>query len=311
MAGAGKAFIKHSKPLSPPEQVHDNGFGHPPHPLVIREGMRFFPRKKEPRKPAWPLTVRSAPDEQGKVRCRRDEPTGPVDVEVSASWLLARRADGQGSHVQFAGWAPRKYRTCAQVVEVVDGLATLVLPEWHPARPVPLDGRLLPQGARCAGAWLQLRADLSAGRAAKLSPSHLKALTEAPKSVHPVAYTPPARAPERPRPDVGEGCGDIVLTVDTNALETAPRSGGLIELYVYRRPEATLAGDWAYIAPIGEHTITQRLRIRETRALPVGALVRCDPHPQGLRVAVPYPAGERHSTRWTWRWFSAPSTDMP
>ncbi len=306
MAGAGKAFIKHTKNLSPPEQVRDNGFGHPPHPVVIREGMRFFPRKKEPRKPVWPLTVRSKPDEHGKVRCRRDEPTGPVDVVVSASWLLSRRADGQGSHVQFAGWVPRKYRTSAQVIEIVDGLATLILVEWHPSRPVPLDARLLPQEARHAGSWLQLRADLSAGRAAKLSPSHLKVLPEAPQDVHPAAYAPPVRAPERPRPDVGDGCGDIVLTLDSNALQAAPRSGGLVELYVYRRPDGTVAGDWAYLAPIGEHTITQRLRIQDVRALPMGALVRCEAHPEVLPVEVPYPAGERHATRWVWRWFSMP-----
>ncbi len=306
MAGAGKAFIKHTRPLTPPEQVHDNGFGLPPHPLVIREGMRFFPRKRDKRKSEWPLTVRARPDEDGQVRCRRDEPTGPVDKSVAASWLLQRRADGQGTHVQFVGWVgERKYATVAHVEEIVDGVAILVLPEWHPARPVPLDARLLPPGGH-PGAWVRCRADLSVGRPARLALSHLAAVDPpSPDEVHPPAYVPPERRGARERPAVGEGCGDIVLNVEPDVLDTAPRSRGLIELFVYRRPDAAREGDRVYLAPLGSTHITTFVRLRQVKTLPVGALLRCDPTPVALATPERHPGGQRHATRWLWRWFPA------
>lgn len=305
MAGAGKAFIKHTKGLSPPEQVHDNGYGLPPHPLDLREGMRFFPRKTEPRKPAWPLTVRGR-TAAGAVRCHRDDPENPAEVVFAESWLLRTRRDGQGSNVQFAGWAPRKYRTVALVVAIDERIATLVLPEWHPSRPVPLDPRLLPRGSG-AGVWLSLRADLSVGRAAKLAPSHLTLLPDGPRErLHPVDHAPPEPTVEPERPEVGEGCGDVVLTVEPDILQAAPRGGGLIELYVYRRPDATKAGDWVYLAPTGSREITARLQVRDVRSLPVGALLRCDPEPISVPARLLHPTGERHTTRWLWRWFARP-----
>jgi hypothetical protein len=305
MAGAGKAFIKHTRGLSPPEQVHDNGFGHPPHPLELRSGMRFFPRKREPRRSVWPLVVRGAVDERGQVRCRREDPAAPADVVVSAGWLLQRRGDGQGRHVQFAGWAPRKYGTFALVVAVEETLATLVLVEWHPARPVPLDARLLPTGAR-VGSWLAVKADLSAGRPAKLAVSHLRPVDVPAGRLCDVTYRPPARMPARGRPEVGEGCGDIVVTVDPDVLSSAPRSGGLLELFVYRRPEGCRPGDQVFLAPTGQDVVEACLTVEEVRPLPVGALVRCRPAVGHLAEPVTVPAGERHTTRWQWRWFNAP-----
>ncbi|HLM85188.1 MAG TPA: hypothetical protein VK272_03260 [Solirubrobacteraceae bacterium] len=91
-------------------------------------------------------------------------------MRTTAHRLLAARADGQGLHYSFLGWAPRRYRTWAVVVAIEDAAATVVLPEWHPGRPVRLPRRLLPAqgGVAC---WLTLRADLSVPAAGQLNPS--------------------------------------------------------------------------------------------------------------------------------------------
>jgi hypothetical protein len=93
-------------------------------------------------------------------------------VGLTRSRLLATREDGQGRFFQFLGWSPRRYRTWALVVEVGDPTATLVLPEWHPTRPVSMPARLLPDGAR-QGVWLRLSADLSAPAPGRLCPASL------------------------------------------------------------------------------------------------------------------------------------------
>lgn len=116
----------------------------------------------------------------GQVIARRDD--GPRErVLLSASRLLARGGDGQGRYFQFLGWSSRRYRTWATVVRVENQTATLVLPEWHPARPVLLPLRLLPESARAAGARLVLSADLSAPAPGRLGLSSL-ALSGRPSS---------------------------------------------------------------------------------------------------------------------------------
>jgi len=87
---------------------------------------------------------------------------------IAASRLEASGPDGQGVEFRFIGWRSRRYTTWA-VVRVVDGdRVTLVLPEWHPARPVSCPARLLPVRSRRPGEWLRFQADLSAPTAARL-----------------------------------------------------------------------------------------------------------------------------------------------
>ena len=103
----------------------------------------------------------------GYVPARRDEGAHEA-VRITVSRLLARRDDGQGRYFQFLGWSSRHYRTQARVLVLEDQMATLIVPEWHPTRPVPVPSRLLPEPSRMVGAWLTLSADLSAPVAGKL-----------------------------------------------------------------------------------------------------------------------------------------------
>ena len=176
MGAAGKKLHRHgarTKARSPAASVSDGGYGAPPHPVRIRAGQRFWPRSGRRRRPIVVCGV----GEDGIVRARRID-GDREGVRVSAARLAARRADGQGLYYQFIAWAPRRYRTWAVVVSVDASEATLVLPEWHPARPVRLPSRLMPEGARYANAWLSLRVDLSVSAAGQLNPAGLSACAD-------------------------------------------------------------------------------------------------------------------------------------
>jgi hypothetical protein len=90
-------------------------------------------------------------------------------VCVSLGLLAQTRPDGQGARYQFTAWTSRRYRTWAMVVLVDDERSILVLPEWHPGRPVRFPTRLVPADSRHSGAWLILKADLSSTSAAALN----------------------------------------------------------------------------------------------------------------------------------------------
>jgi hypothetical protein len=93
---------------------------------------------------------------------------------IAASRLEAAGPDGQGIEFRFLGWRPRRYTTWAVVRAATSDQLTLVLPEWHPGRPVLRPTRLLPPGATHPGEWLRLEADLSAPYPARLDLSDLK-----------------------------------------------------------------------------------------------------------------------------------------
>ncbi|MGA2165069.1 MAG: hypothetical protein ABSH36_11455, partial [Solirubrobacteraceae bacterium] len=106
------------------------------------------------------------------VTARRDD--DPREhITITATRLLARRPDGQGRYYQFLGWSPRRYRTWATVIAIENTTVTLVLPEWHPTRPVRLPIRLLPPSAHTINASVALTANLSAPTAGKLAPASI------------------------------------------------------------------------------------------------------------------------------------------
>lgn len=176
MGAAGKKLHRHgarSKARSPAASVSDGGYGAPPHPVRIRAGQRFWPRSGKRRRPI----VVCAVSEDGVVRARRLDGAGER-VRVTATRLVARRPDGQGRYYQFIAWSPRRYQTWAVVVRVDSSETILVLPEWHPARPVRLPNRLMPENARRTQEWLSLRADLSVSAAGQLNPAALSTCAE-------------------------------------------------------------------------------------------------------------------------------------
>lgn len=119
---------------------------------------------------------------------------GARERATIAVGLLGRaRTDGQGKDFQFFGWKPRRYGTWAVIVLTEESHATLVLPEWHPARPVVFFARLLPAQARGPGAWLRLHADLSAPHAARLNLSDFELCTDPGEEYCPRPVWTPAR----------------------------------------------------------------------------------------------------------------------
>jgi hypothetical protein len=228
IASAGHKFIAHRKSSSPSAQVSDGGWGLPPHPLAARSGQRYWPRHAKRK-----LTLQLARVNGTSTEARRVDDVHQK-LRVSVDRLLAVRPDGQGELYQFAGFAPRRYSTFAYVAAMDDAQATLVLPEWHPARPASVPARWLPAGSG-AGTWLSCRADLSATSAGRLAIERLAASTDpGPAVAHRPTYVPPELERAGDRPDVGPGCGDIVIH---------PGPGVLASL-----SEATRRGETARVA---------------------------------------------------------------
>lgn len=172
MAGAGKKLHGNGTPRrqrSPTASVSDGGYGRPAHPTRVHAGQKYWPRRGMRRRA---LVVRSV-GRDGKVIARRLD-GARERVAVTRARLLATREDGQGRHFQFLGWSSRRYRTWAVVIEVHEAVASLVLPEWHPTRPVCLPLGALPECARRPGVWLKLTADLSAPAPGKLHTASLR-----------------------------------------------------------------------------------------------------------------------------------------
>jgi hypothetical protein len=174
MAAAGKKLRGHgarNRAQSPAASVSDGGYGARPHPTPIRAGQRFWPRSRRTGRRRSPLEVRSV--RAGSVVVSRLDRARERST-IAASRLQAAGPDGQGVEFQFLGWRPRRYATWA-VVGAADGdCVMLVLPEWHPGRPVMRLARLLPPGATRPGEWLALEADLSAPYPARLNLSDLE-----------------------------------------------------------------------------------------------------------------------------------------
>lgn len=188
MAAAGKKLHGHgasSKARSPAASLSDSGYGRPPHPLRVRAGQRYWPRRAACRRP---FAITGAPAGEFVVGVRADG--ARERVRTSTRRLLATRLDGQGLHYSFLGWQSRRYRTWAIVVELDDAWATVVLPEWHPARPVRLLARLLPAHAGL-GQWLTVRANLCVVAAGQLNPSYFVCCSDpGPDRCHRPAWRP-------------------------------------------------------------------------------------------------------------------------
>lgn len=315
MGAAGKAFISHTKGLSPPAQTKDGGYGPPPHPLRLRTGMKFWPRVGKRKRPFVLRALRG-----NHALGTRVDGEGET-VRVTVARLLATRPDGQGAYYQFLGYPRRRYRTFATVHSVTDNLAILALPEWHPRRPVSFAPGLLPADALEPGAWMRCAADLGAPAAAQLNLADLVRVPDPGADVCPrPSIELPAAARERPRPAIGAGCGDIVLKRSPDR-EPAVR-GGLIDVYVDERPAGMRAGDRVYRSMHGGREITGYLVLKHLELRPMGALLRCLPDAVALAEPIELTDDPRQNA-WRWRWWprddehpdpketSCPSTPSP
>lgn len=210
MGSAGHAFLAHTKALSPSASVRDGGWGDPPHPLEVRPGQRYWPRAGRRRRV---FVVKRVSGEEVVVQ-RLDGAEERVRLK-RARVLATRPEDGQGRHYAFGGCIPRRYATHAALVALDGEQAVLVVPEWHPARPVRLPLRQLPAGGADVGTWYRVTADLGAASAARLSVAGFVAVEDpGPGSAHRPAWSArDAPRPAPPRPSMGRGCGDLVVNL--------------------------------------------------------------------------------------------------
>lgn len=264
MGSAGHAFLAHTKALSPPASVGDGGWGMPPHPLAVRPGQRYWPRAGRRK---LPFVVRRVSGEQ--VVGQRLDNDGRV-VHLTAARLLATRDDGQGRHYAFSGHIPRRYATHAVVVALEDERATLVVPEWHPARPVVLPARQLPAGAVRVGAWFAAQADLSASSAPRLALAGFVAVEDpGPRRAHRPTWRPgdglvrgdasASTPPVARRTALGRDCGDIVVALSpaeaaqwtrpADAAAAAPPPKRRVVVSVQRPPAVHRTGPTPKLAP--------------------------------------------------------------
>ncbi len=308
MGAAGKKYLRiaHSKSNSPAPQAKDNGYGTPPHPLRVVSGQQFWPRHGDQRRS---FVV-------GRVQARNslvwgrflDQDEGKI--RVSEQKLLATREDGHGLYFAFAGYMPRRYSTWAQLASIDEttNTAVLVLPEWHPSRPVAIPAHLLP--VNTPGAWLSCRADLSAGRAAYLNVADFKIIPDpGPARCHRPAYVAPAPAAARVVPPWGRECGDIVLEC-SNGIGIYNQVGGKLEVHVRERPTGIAAGGRIYLAG-GERLLREYLFIEVVRPCPNGLFLICDPKPRTTGSPIPMPDDERITHRWRWRWWAQDLDNAP
>jgi hypothetical protein len=307
VGASGKKLTGHgarSKSKSPPAQSKDGGYGLPPHPLALRPGQRYAPRSGKTRRPIQIVRVDRA---TGRAVARRIGGDQEI-VNIAASRLLALRGDGQGRHYQLQGFEPRRYRTYATVATMRDEQhALLVVPEWHPARPVLFPARLLPVETRSRGAWLRCTADLSHGRPAQLNLADLIACDDpGPEACHRPGYSPPKRPSPMPVPSCGPGCGDIVLDLPTGSMDALRNVAGLIEVAIPRRAHGLRQGARIYLAEDGR--IDRYLRLVDRRLLPNGDRLRCEPN--STYLARPIAAsGSCEQQRWRWRWWNCSDED--
>ena len=183
MGGAGKKLQgggARAKHRSPAAQVSD-GYGPLPHPLRLLPGQIFFPRSANGRRRLFSVERVGAK----RVGCRRLDGSRER-FAVSTQRLLDQH------HYVFQGYRSRQYRTWAHVVALHGDTATVVVPEWHPGRPVTIPARALPVEARWPDGCLTVTADLSAPHPARLKLAPLAACPSPPAGTCP----PPDRQPD-------------------------------------------------------------------------------------------------------------------
>jgi hypothetical protein len=297
VAGSGKKLQgggARSKRRSPAAQVSDGGFGRPPHPLRVMAGQVFFPRSSTGRRRLLEITHSG-----GEVALARRVESPREKLTISVARLLARQADGQGRFYSFQGYRSREYRVLARVAAVDGDGAVVVVPEWHPARPVPLAASALPPGARQANSWLVVVADLSAPTPARLGlspagPGPPPPANECP----PVLWAPSPPPGAGRRPERGVGCGDVVLERPSFHEE----ADGRIGVFVPDRPEGLEPDARVYLPDPVEPRVAGFVAVEQVRVSPNGATLVCAPCMHELAVPVAF-EGRREQGRWRWRWW--------
>jgi hypothetical protein len=217
VGAAGKKLRGHgarSKTRSPRQTPSNDTSGPVPHPRRVINGQRFAPVHGRRRRP-FHITSHRKDGRVFAVKADRRKER----IALRAKRLLAVDENGNGRHYRFIAYVPgRRYRTYAYIISVPSKSALLLLPDWHPDRPVRFPARLLPADARLPGAWLTCTADLGSAHGAGLNLADLVACADpGPRVCHrpgglrcctlDAGSADPGGAGARPRPAVPQGSG--------------------------------------------------------------------------------------------------------
>lgn len=296
MGGAGKQLLgggARHKFNTPAAQVSDQGYGRPPHPLRVLPGQIWFPARTNGRRRRWEIT---RVDGQ-TAHARRQEPPERQQI-LSVDRLLAVNPDGSGKHYTFQGYRSKGYRTWAQLVDHDDKQAIVILPEWHPARPVRLSVRALPPNVENTGAWMLVSADLSAPRPSllNLTPKRACPAPATSECVTPTWQPAPAKV-NRPVATYGARCGDIVLEHHPQPLV---QTNGCLAFFVPQRPEGVGPRSRLYVPD--DHQIYGYYQLAGVQPGPHGAGLIAEPRLIELFQRIPM-QGTLVAGTWRWRWW--------
>jgi len=281
----------------------------PPHPLRVRSGQRYWPRKaSSARANRIPIQILTSRGGSG-LRARREDRSGTI-IYPKRERLLARDPDGAGRHYVLVGWRPGAYRTPLHVLHIADkGWATVCVPEWHPGKPAKLPARLLPETHRQPGAVLVATCDLSANGAASLNIRIVRPAKPADlDGVHPpddelVQRFTPGEQPERRAS--GQGCGDVVVIADDQHIRIADgRDDQAIGLFFNGPAPALDAGATVYLAD--RERVHSATTLRTVRLAPTGFwLVTETPALRAVSADIRLPdPGRWWRQSWIWRWWT-------
>lgn len=187
VGASGKKLSGHGarvKARSPAPTPADGGWGLVPHPVRVAPGQRFLPLHGGRRQFRVTNSLKNGRVLAVKADGRKER------IELNAERLLAVNESGNGRHYRFIAYlAGRRYPTYAWVAVINAEAALLVLPEWHPRRPVRFPVRLIPKETRHPGTWLSCTADLGSTHGAALNLADLVACTDpGPKLCHRPTY---------------------------------------------------------------------------------------------------------------------------
>lgn len=220
--------------------------------------------------------------------------------QLTAARMLAVDQDGRALHYDFVAYTERRYKTFAYFAGDDGKNAVLVLPEWHPCRPVRFPLSLVPAAARFEGSWMTCTADMGQWTGGALNVADLKPCADpGAELVHRPFLLEKDQSPARVVPEFGRGCGDIVL--ELTAGDEHRVRGGLLDLFVGVRV-ALPAGSRVYLAEANQTQITTYLHVDHVESNPRGQYVRCRPERQRLAHAVDVD-DHRVQGHWRWRWW--------
>lgn len=296
MGASGSAWIKPKKRKG----LRPDAFDEQPHPRVVRVGQRYASLRGR----AGALTIVKLLPDGERCEAKRDTPEGTTTARLKLASVLAATPEGEGRYYRLIGYAARRYKTVAQVVEIDEAWIRVICPEWHRRLPIAVAPGALAASDRTPGRWLVCTANLGAPTAARVEPERFAPVAATfDAALYPEPIRPEARPAPRAIPSSGEGCGDVVLFLNEEEAERARRGS---EIYLTGHAPPARAGGRVYISVEG--AVHGWREAAGTAPLPNGTRVRMKGEWRETRLDTAGPSRPAAGVvevwgrqRWAWR----------